>query len=285
MRPGYVERVARATALGPRVESTRQVRVISTRRCPPCGRGAVGVANATTAGLGPRGQDHRLDGFSFLEEHTRLRCTSGAHHDRHLRGEAEAHGQAMITTATALTSACARRGSGPATIQTRNVATAMRTTPGRTMSPPHRPAAGLAHGSAAQLRPSARSARASCPGRRALPRIRSCLSVQGCADDSVAWFRLASKWLARDHRFVNVARTVDEDPIHRNLLARTYTHPVADLDVFQGDFFLRAIGAHTPRRLRSETAEPVNEYETARSDNYTRTGSGAGTSLGGLIQT
>ena len=31
--------------------------------------------------------------------------------------------------------------------------------------------------------------------------------------------------------------------------------------------------------------EPVNEYETARSDNYTRTGSGAGTSLGGLIQT
>ena len=41
-----------------------------------------------------------------------------------------AHGHAMISTATALTSACARRGSGPHTAQMPNVATATSTTMG-----------------------------------------------------------------------------------------------------------------------------------------------------------
>jgi hypothetical protein len=41
-----------------------------------------------------------------------------------------AHGQAMISTATALTSAWARRGSGPASDHTANVAIAIRTTAG-----------------------------------------------------------------------------------------------------------------------------------------------------------
>ena len=41
-----------------------------------------------------------------------------------------AHGQAMISTATALTSACARRGSGPKTAQATNVIRATRITPG-----------------------------------------------------------------------------------------------------------------------------------------------------------
>ena len=41
-----------------------------------------------------------------------------------------AHGQAMMSTATALTSAWARRGSGPTTAQTTNVTTAMAMTAG-----------------------------------------------------------------------------------------------------------------------------------------------------------
>ena len=41
-----------------------------------------------------------------------------------------AHGQAMIRTATALTRACASRGSGPKTAQAMNVMTATRTTAG-----------------------------------------------------------------------------------------------------------------------------------------------------------
>ena len=41
-----------------------------------------------------------------------------------------AHGQAMISTATALTSACASRGSGPTSAQTTNVTTAIAITAG-----------------------------------------------------------------------------------------------------------------------------------------------------------
>ena len=41
-----------------------------------------------------------------------------------------AHGHAMISTATALTSACARRGSGPTTAQTANASSATAITAG-----------------------------------------------------------------------------------------------------------------------------------------------------------
>ena len=81
-----------------------------------------------------------------------------------------AHGQAMISTATALTSACASRGSGP---QQRpdderhdGDRDHGRHEPRRR---PCRPAAGSARGCAAPRRPCGRSARAACRCRRARP--------------------------------------------------------------------------------------------------------------------
>jgi hypothetical protein len=42
-----------------------------------------------------------------------MRAAAGAHHDRHRRRQSQRAGQAMISTATALTRPCAKRGGGP----------------------------------------------------------------------------------------------------------------------------------------------------------------------------
>ena len=51
--------------------------------------------------------------LGVLDQYARRRPAAGPDHDRHGRGQAEAHGQAMISTATALTKRMRQRGSGP----------------------------------------------------------------------------------------------------------------------------------------------------------------------------
>ena len=118
-----------------------------------------------------------------------------------------AHGHAMISTATALTSAWARRGSGPSSAQATNVSDGDRTTAGTNQRGRRgRPAAGSARGCAGPRRPSRRSARAACRCRRARRASRSVPVPLTVPPVTRSAGRLLDRHrLAGDHRLVDRA--------------------------------------------------------------------------------
>jgi len=141
-----------------------------------------------------------------------------------------AHGQAMIRTATALTSAWASRASsGPAIVHTANVATAAASTRGHEVRRHHvgepldRRAAALApspthahdlgeHGRAAD----ALGAHHELPVPLIVPAV-----------TAAAGGHLDRERLAGDQRLVDRAGALDDDAVDRQLLARTDPQPVA----------------------------------------------------------
>jgi hypothetical protein len=73
---------------------------------------------------------HLLERFGVADEDAVLRALADAHHDRHRRRQAEAHGQAMMSTATAATSAWLNAGDGPQASQATKVSAATTRTTG-----------------------------------------------------------------------------------------------------------------------------------------------------------
>ena len=163
-----------------------------------------------------------------------------------------AHGHAMISTATALTSACASRGSGPTSAQTTNVDDRDRDRPpARTSRDTGRPAAGSARATALRLADHARrSARAACRARRARPASRTLpvpLTVPPVT--RLAGALLDRHRLAGDHRLVDGARALEHDAVDRHPLARPHAQPVADAGRARAARPLRAPSASTRRAV------------------------------------
>ena len=157
----------------------------------------------------------------------------------------------MISTATALTSAYASRGSGPSSAQATNVSDRDRDhgrhEPARR---PGRPAAGSARGCAAPRATIAHDLREQRVRADALgahherPR-----AVDGAADDRVARLLLDRDRLAGDHRLVDRARAFDDDAVDRDLLARPDAQPIAGLDLGRAGRRRSAPSASTRRAV------------------------------------
>ena len=128
-----------------------------------------------------------------------------------------AHGQAMISTATALTSACASRGSGPTIAQTMNVTTAMRehgrNEPGRDFvgEPLDRRAAALR---LADHLDDLRQQRLAAT--RSARMMNEPVPLTRRADDAVARRLLDRDRFAGDHRFVDGAAAFEDHAVDGN---------------------------------------------------------------------
>ena len=168
-----------------------------------------------------------------------------------------AHGQAMMSTATALTSAWASRGSGPNDRpDDEGHDRDQRPPPGRTSPTRGRRGAGSARATAAPRRPGGRSARArvSAPtfsARMTKPPVR----VDGPPDHPIAGCLVDRDRLAGDHRLVDRAGPGEDHAVDRDLLAGTDAERVAGVDRGEVDVALAAVGADPPRRLRRQPEE------------------------------
>ena len=141
-----------------------------------------------------------------------------------------AHGHAMISTATALTSACARRGSGPKSAHDDERDDARRRSrPARTSRTRCRPAAGSARAIAAPRRPCATicASSVSLPTRSArITKLPVPLTVPPVTRSPGRF--LDRHRLAGDHRLVDGARALEHDAVDRHLLAGPHAQPIAD---------------------------------------------------------
>ena len=130
-----------------------------------------------------------------------------------------AHGQAMMSTATALTSACARRGSGPNAAQTRTSTTAT-AIDGR-----HEPAGdgvGQPLDRRARCAAPRRPCRTICASSVSLPTRSRPHDEAAGAVHRAAGHRAAGRLLDRDrlaghHRLVDAAAALEHDAVHRHL--------------------------------------------------------------------
>ena len=130
-----------------------------------------------------------------------------------------AHGHAMISTATALTSASARRGGGPHSAPRRRRPASRRSTTAGTKYDARRdrPAAGSARGCAAPRRPSGRSAPAACRAPTRSARTSSVPVVLMVPPVTRAPGSFSDRdRLAGHHRFVDGAAPVDDDAVDRH---------------------------------------------------------------------
>ena len=161
-----------------------------------------------------------------------------------------AHGQAMISTATALTSAVdpARLGAEQAPDEEASAAR-WRPRRARTSRRRGRPGAASAPASAAPARPSARSARAPSASRRARSASTSAPVVLSVAPISLSPGRLSTgsgSPVSIDSSTALAA--FDHDAVDRHLLAGPHAQPVADVDVGERDVLLAAVGARCGAR-------------------------------------
>ena len=164
-----------------------------------------------------------------------------------------AHGQAMISTATALTSACASRGSGPDSAQTTKVSTATAITAGHeARATRDRPGAGWARGCAGPRRPcwTICASSVSAPTRSARITKRAG-AVDRAADHASPGRLLDRDRLAGDHRLVDRAAALEDDAVDRHLLAGPHAQPVAGVHLRQRHVLLAAVGRDAPRGLRA----------------------------------
>ena len=167
-----------------------------------------------------------------------------------------AHGQAMIRTATALTSAWASRGSGPMIAQVMNVTTATsidgRDEVGRDLV-----------GQALDRRagPPRLADHPDDLGQHRLgadaigPHDQAAGPVDRAADDPVPRPLLDRDRLARDHRLVHRAGALDHDAVDRDLLPGPDPESVARLTTVQRDVLLAAVVAEPSRSLGSQPEE------------------------------
>ena len=133
-----------------------------------------------------------------------------------------AHGQAMMSTATAFTRACARRGSGPAEAPHERRHHGDRDHGRHELARrPRRRAAGWARGCAAPRPPCGRSGRASVSRADALGAHHEAAgAVDGAAGDPAARRLLDRDRLAGHHRLVDGARALEHHAVDRHRLAR-----------------------------------------------------------------
>ena len=139
-----------------------------------------------------------------------------------------AHGQAMISTATALTIAYAIRGSGPNMAHTKNVMTAIDNHGGHEITrhdvrePLNRRTAAL------RFRHHLHDLREQ---RFAADAFRShherAVAVDRAADNALARLFLNRNRFARHHRFIDCARALEHDTIDRDFFARTHAQAIA----------------------------------------------------------
>ena len=163
-----------------------------------------------------------------------------------------AHGQAMISTATALTSACASRGSGPNVAQTTNVTAAIPTHRRHEVARDHvgqpldRRAAALRLGDHAR-----RSARAASRAPTRSARItQRAGAVDGRADDAVARRLLDRDRLAGDHRLVDRARAFERPTPSTGTFSPGRTRSRSPtLDVVERHILFAAVGARGAARV------------------------------------
>ena len=160
-----------------------------------------------------------------------------------------AHGQAMISTATALTSAYARRGSGPHERPDERRSSTATSDHGR-----HEPAGRRTSASrwiGARLRCASRDhahdLREQRVGADALGAHHEQAPVPLTVPPMTAVARLLldRDRLAGDHRLVDRARALEDHAVDRHLLAGPHAQPVADLHVVERHVLL---GAVRPRR-------------------------------------
>ncbi len=161
-----------------------------------------------------------------------------------------AHGQAMISTATALTRACASRGSGPKVAHAMNVMSAThdhaRHEVGRDLV-----------GQALDRRtgPARLADHPDDLGQHRLgadplgPHDQGPVAVDRAADDAISGPFLDRDRLARDHRLVHGARAFEHDAVDRHLLARPDPQPIAGDDAIDRHVLLGAVVAEPPRGL------------------------------------
>ncbi len=179
-----------------------------------------------------------------------------------------AHGQAMISTATALTSACASRGSGPTDAQTAKVTAATAITAG-TNQPATVSASrwiGARDRCASPTRRTIRASSVSLPTRS--PRMMT-LPVPFTVPPVT---RLSGRLLDRDrlaghHRLVDGAAALEHDAVDRDLLARPHAQPIADMDVRRA--------ARRSRRRRRRRGGPSSGRARAGPDRRARAAAGA----------
>ena len=174
-----------------------------------------------------------------------------------------AHGHAMISTATALTSACASRGSGPATAQTTAVATATTSTAGTN----HAATRSASRWIGARLRCASatiahdlREQRVARRRARRASRTRRCVHVPPVT--GVAGGLLDRHRLAGDHRFVDAAGAFEDDAVDRHALAGPHAQAIADVDQLERDVLFAAVARDPARGLRREAEQRADRAAT-----------------------
>ena len=76
--------------------------------------------------------------------------------------------------------------------------------------------------------------------------------IHGPADDPVAGLSLDRQRLSRQHRLIDGAPALDDDAVHRNLLAGPDAQHVARLYACEGNVSLLPVGFHPARRFGCE---------------------------------
>ena len=167
-----------------------------------------------------------------------------------------AHGQAMISTATAATRACARRGSGPTAAHTTNATTAIAMTDGTNQ---------------AETRSARRwiGARERCASATIATMHRVAADLVGADDqgtglvespaDHVVAGGLGDRHrLTSDQRLVQRGAAVVDNPVDWDLLAGVDAEQVADLYELESHLRLGPVRVNAPRGLRREVQESTD---------------------------
>ena len=177
-----------------------------------------------------------------------------------------AHGQAMISTATAFTSAWARRGSGPNDAHTKKVATATSMTTGTN----HADTLSARRWIGARDRCASLTIRTICASSVSRPDAfgdhdEGAGAVDRAAGHLAARCLFNRDRLARHHRLVHGCRPLDHDPVHRDSLSGTHAQAIARVNVFERHVLFRSIRRDASRRLRCERKQLPNRARSSGS--------------------
>jgi hypothetical protein len=82
--------------------------------------------------------------------------------------------------------------------------------------------------------------------------------IERSADHVVACAFRHWDGLAREHRFIDGARALDHDAVHRHFLARPHTQHVADMDMSERHIRLAAVRFDAARRLRRKAQQRLD---------------------------
>ena len=170
-----------------------------------------------------------------------------------------AHGQAMISTATALTSACASRGSGPMAAQTTKVTTATAITAGTNQAA----TLSASRWIGARDRCASLTIRTICASSVSLPTRCASMTTLPVPFTVPPVTRLPGRLLDRDrlaghHRLVDAGAALEHDAVDRDPLAGPHAQPIADVHVLERHVGLRARRVDPARRLRRQAEQALD---------------------------